>query len=205
MGRYMQQFFPRGRRKRTPLLVCSKLPIHSRAGSCIRENEVPSQNASERFDSDRHWWRVEVRRQAARLSSYRELLSEEDRSILNKELASKTDGMEFFHQLGILVQYLKQAPEKSKHASLYRQLPCVSHCYAFERGNLYKDIFTQTGRQEWLPLSTMFVVKSFLNDWNENKREYIESLADDKSFHVLARTRSKEKRKSSNVDAYTSG
>jgi len=129
-----------------------------------------------------------------------ELLSKEDRSILNKELASKTDGMEFFHQLGILVQYLKQAPEKSNHASLYRQLPCVAHRYAFERGNLCKDIFTQTGRQERLPSSTMFVVKSFFHDWNENTREFIKSLVDDESFHVVARTRLKKKRKSSNVN-----
>ena len=117
-----------------------------------------------------------------------ELLSEEDRSILNKELASKTDGMEFFHQLGILVQYLKQAPENSNHASLYRQLPCVAHRYAFKRGNLCKDIFSQTGRQERLPSSTMFVVKSFFHDWNENTREFIKSLVDDESFHVVART-----------------
>ncbi len=32
-----------------------------------------------------------------------QVLSEEDRSILNKELASKKDEMEFLHQLGILV------------------------------------------------------------------------------------------------------
>ena len=117
-----------------------------------------------------------------------QVLSEEDRSILNKELASKKDGMEFLHQLGILVEYLKHAPEKSKYAALYRQLPCVLYRYAFERGNLCKDIFTQAGRQERLPSSKMYVVKSFFNNWNENTQEFIKSIADDESFHV-ARTR----------------
>ena len=129
-----------------------------------------------------------------------QVLSEEDRSILNKELASKKDGMEFLHQLGILVEYLKHAPEKSKYASLYRQLPCVSYRYAFERGNLCKDIFTQAGRQERLPSSKMYVVKSFFNNWNENTQEFIKSIADDESFHIVARTRLKEKHKCSNVD-----
>jgi len=49
-----------------------------------------------------------------------QVLSEEDRSIHNNELASKKDGMEFLHQLGILVKYLKHTPEKSKYASQYR-------------------------------------------------------------------------------------
>ena len=129
-----------------------------------------------------------------------QVLSVEDRSILNKELASKKDGMEFLHQLGILVEYLKHAPEKSTYASLYRQLPCVSYRYAFERGNLCKDIFTQAGRQERLPSSKMYVVKSFFNNWNENTQEFIKSIADDESFHIVARTRLKEKHKGSNVD-----
>ena len=101
--------------------------------------------------------------------------------------------MEFLHQLGILVKYLKHAPEKSKYESQYRQLPCVSYCYAFERGNLCKDIFTQAGRQERLPSSRMYVVKSFFNNWNENTQEFIKSITNDESFHIVARTLLKEK------------
>jgi hypothetical protein len=46
----------------------------------------------------------------------------------------------------------------------------------------------------------MFVVRSFFNDWKESASEFIKSLVDDESFHVVARTRLKEKCKSSNVD-----
>ena len=91
------------------------------------------------------------------------------------------------------MEYLKQAPEDSDWASIYRELPCVSHRYAFERGNLCKDIFTCAGRQERLPSSTMFVVKSYINNWNENTSEFVKSLLDDESFHVVARTRGNEK------------
>ena len=127
-------------------------------------------------------------------------LSKSDRSILNKELAAKTGGIEFLHQTGILDQYLKHAPESSVCASIYRALPCVSYRYAFERGNLCKDIFTHAGRQERLHSSTMFVVKSFFNNWNEDTRQFIDSLADDESFHIVARTGYKKKRKTGGSD-----
>jgi hypothetical protein len=70
-----------------------------------------------------------------------ELLSKEDRSILNKEFASKTDGMEFFHQLGILVQYLIQAPEK---ASMHH---CTDNCLVYRtvmpsRGEIFAKTFS---------------------------------------------------------------
>ena len=39
----------------------------------------------------------------------------------------------------------------------------------------------------------------FFNNWKQNTREFIKSSVDE-SFHVVARKRSKEKRKSSNVD-----
>ena len=80
------------------------------------------------------------------------------------------------------------------------KLSCVSYRYAFERGNLCKDIFTQAGRQERLPSSKMYVVKSFFNNWNLNTQEFIKSIADDESFHIVAMTRLKEKHKCSNVD-----
>ena len=63
-----------------------------------------------------------------------------------------------------------------------------------------KDIFTCAGRQEQLPSSTMFVVKSYINNWNENTSEFVKSLLDDESFHVVARTRGNEKIRISMVD-----
>ena len=45
-------------------------------------------------------------------------LSEDDRLSLNKELAAKMDGVEFLHQTGILLHYLKHAPEDSVSASI---------------------------------------------------------------------------------------
>ena len=108
-------------------------------------------------------------------------------------LAEETDGIKFFHQTRLLVEYLKQAPEDSDCASIYRDLPCVSHRYAFERGNLCKDIFTCAGKQERLPSSTMFVVKSYINKWNESTKEFVKSSLDDESFHVVARTRVNKK------------
>ena len=56
-----------------------------------------------------------------------------------------------------------------------------------------KDIFTCAGRQERLPSSTMFVVKSYINNWNESTKEFVKSLLDDESFHVVARTRVNQK------------
>lgn len=41
----------------------------------------------------------------------------------------------------------------------------------------------------------MFVVKSFFNNWNEDTRQFIDSIADDESFHIVARTGYKKKRK----------
>ena len=120
-------------------------------------------------------------------------LCDSDRLVLNKVVAEETDGIKFFHQTGLLVEYLKQAPEDSDWASIYRELPCVSHRYAFERGNLCKDIFTCAGRQERLPSSTMFVVKSYINNWNESTKEFVKSMLDDESFHVVARTRVNQK------------
>jgi hypothetical protein len=95
---------------------------------------------------------------------------------------------------------LKHAPEKSKYASQYRQLPCVLYRYAFERGNLCKDIFTQACRQEQLPSSKKCVLKSFFNNWTENTQEFIKSIADDESFHIVVRTQLKEKHKCLNVN-----
>ena len=63
-------------------------------------------------------------------------LRDSDRLILNKVLAKETDGIKFFYQTGLLVKYLKQAPEDSDWASIFRELPCVLHYYAFERINL---------------------------------------------------------------------
>jgi len=87
------------------------------------------------------------------------------------------------------VECLKQAAEDSDWASIYRELPCVLHRYAFERGNLCQDIFTCTSRQERLPSSTMFIVKSYINNWNKSTKEFIRSLLDDEGFHVVAKTR----------------
>ena len=39
----------------------------------------------------------------------------------------------------------------------------------------------------------MFVVKSYINNWNESTKEFVKSILDDKSFHVVARTRVNEK------------
>ena len=117
-----------------------------------------------------------------------------------KCLLKKTDGIKFFHQTGLLVKYLEEAPKDSDVASIHQVLPCVSHHYAFERGNMCKDIFTCAGRQEWLPSSTMFVVKSYINNWNENTSEFVKSLLDDESFHVVARTRGNVKIQISTVD-----
>ena len=111
-------------------------------------------------------------------------LSENDRAALNNALASKTDGIEFLHQTGILVQYLKHAPENSVTAAIYRKLPSVSYPYAFQRGNMCINIYTRTGRQERLHSSTMFVVQSHINDWSENTQEFINSIADDNNFHI---------------------
>ena len=36
--------------------------------------------------------------------------------------------------------------------------------------------------------------------WNENTQEFIKSIADDESFHIVARTQLKENHKWSNVD-----
>ena len=110
------------------------------------------------------------------------------------------DGVEFLHQTGILFHYIKNAPEDSVSVSIYRKLPCVLHCYAFERGNLCTNIFTPCGREERLHSSTMFVVKSYINNWNENTRQLIHSLADDKSFDVVARTGYKKKSKNADSD-----
>ena len=63
-------------------------------------------------------------------------LCDSDRLVLNKVVAEETDWIKFFHQTGILVKYLKQAPEDSDWASIFRELPCVLHRYAFERVNL---------------------------------------------------------------------
>jgi hypothetical protein len=106
-------------------------------------------------------------------------LCDSDRLILNKVLAEGTDGIKFFHQTGLLVKCLKQAPEASDWASIYRELPCVPNCFALERGNLCKDIFTCAGRQEQLPSSTIFFVKSYINNWNESTSEFVKSLLDD--------------------------
>ncbi len=35
----------------------------------------------------------------------------------------------------------------------------------------------------------MFAVKSHINNWNESTSEFVKSLLDDESFHVVARTR----------------
>ena len=45
------------------------------------------------------------------------------------------------------------------------------------------------GRQEGLPSSKMFVVKSYINNWNESTQVFGKSLLDDECFHVVARTR----------------
>ena len=49
-------------------------------------------------------------------------------------------------------------------ARILRDLPCVMQHFAVESGNLYKNIFTHSNRQEWLHTSTMFVVKSYINN-----------------------------------------
>jgi hypothetical protein len=126
------------------------------------------------------------------------LLSENDRSAINKELDA--DRTQFLHQTGILFHYLKHAPEYTVSASIYRKLPCVSHCYAFDRGNLCTKIFTCCGREKRLHSSTMFVVKSYINNWNENTRKFIDFLADDESFHVVARAGYKNKSKNADSD-----
>ncbi len=128
------------------------------------------------------------------------LLSENDRLALNKELAAKMDRVEFLHQTGILFHYLKNSPEDIVSASIYRKLPCVSHQYAFVRGNLCTNIFTHCGREEWLHSSTMFVMKFYINNWNENTRQFIDSLADDESFYVVAWTGYKKKSKNADSD-----
>ena len=48
--------------------------------------------------------------------------------------------------------------------------------------------------------STMFVVMLFFNSWNEDTRKFINSLADDESFHIVARTGYKKKRKTDGSD-----
>ena len=47
-----------------------------------------------------------------------------------------------------------------------------------------KDVFTSAGRQEQLPSSTIFVVKSYINNWNESTSEFVKSSLDDESFHM---------------------
>ena len=42
-------------------------------------------------------------------------------------------------------------------------------------------------------LSTMFVVKSYINNWNESTPEFVKSLLDDESFHVVAMIRVNQK------------
>jgi hypothetical protein len=38
-----------------------------------------------------------------------------------------------------------------------------------------------------------FFVKSYINNWNENASEFVKSLLDDESFHVVAMTRVNKK------------
>ena len=39
----------------------------------------------------------------------------------------------------------------------------------------------------------MFVVKSYINNWNESTKEFVKSILDEKRFHVVARTRVNQK------------
>ena len=39
----------------------------------------------------------------------------------------------------------------------------------------------------------MFVVKSYINNWNESTKEFVKSILDDESFHVVAMTRVNQK------------
>ena len=48
-----------------------------------------------------------------------QLLCDSDRLALNKVLAENTDGINFFHQTGLLVKYIEESPEDSDVASIY--------------------------------------------------------------------------------------
>lgn len=130
-------------------------------------------------------------------------LFKDDRSALTKELASKMERMEFLHQTWILVQYLKHAQNCIMSALIYRELSCVSYNYSFKRGNLCRDIPTCVARQEQLHLLAIFVVKLYINNWNENTREFFSSFKDDQHFHVVTTTGCKMKCSAADGDVFT--
>jgi hypothetical protein len=45
----------------------------------------------------------------------------------------------------------------------------------------------------YFPSTSMFVVKSYINNWNESTSEFVKSVLDDESFHVVAMTRVNKK------------
>ena len=67
-------------------------------------------------------------------------------SSLLKLSRTKKSVIDYFHQLPILSLYLRNAPEDSEAANVYRKLPSVAHDYAFECSNQCRNVFRKEGR-----------------------------------------------------------
>ena len=73
-------------------------------------------------------------------------LSKEDSAIFNGVFLHRSKVMKYFHQTNLLLPYLKNAPDNSKEAEVYRNIPKICHAYAFQCSNRLMNPFNETGR-----------------------------------------------------------
>ena len=73
-------------------------------------------------------------------------LSKEDSAIFNGVFLHRSKVIKFFHQTNLLLPYLKNAPDNSKEAEVYRNIPKICHAYAFQCSNRLMNPFNETGR-----------------------------------------------------------
>lgn len=99
-------------------------------------------------------------------------------------VASKTDGMVYLHQIGILVQYLKTCPRRKCDCFHFQKTAiCVTPLCVPERKPMHQHLHAYWQTEIFTFIHNV-AVQSYINNWNEIIQEFAYWVADVISFHI---------------------
>ena len=84
-----------------------------------------------------------------------------DTSLVRTFVKKKTNCFEFFHQLGVLETWFKNADQSTDAYKAYARIPEIAHKYAFESANGCSNVYNKIGCSGNLS-SKIYVIKSIV-------------------------------------------